>query len=405
MTVRPKYQLAPWKKVLTRQPDPHSVRCFRARRHLHRSTAAASLACGARVAYDLDVRVHTLRGSKLEECVLGTSSAKARSVVRVLDEGLMTAAIAARASAGAVFLGKDFESLRCVAAFGPGSKALVERGAPASAAAIRSGLGKSHTHIESSPESEPQFVGASKNRTKELLLAGLVDDGRLLGVMQLVNPDAPSHFREQDARIVEGVCRTVTTALVQTSSLRRQEGLAAHDPLTGLRNVRELNRDLTKAVSAARRAGRDMALMFVDVDHLKRVNSKLGHAAGSEALKRTGKALDDAVAGVGEVFRFGGDEFVVVQSQASKESARALADHLRSHVAASTAGPMRSGGELPKITVSIGVATLQGLRYLNGQPPRDLKSRLMTTADRALFRAKSRGRNRVVVATARDDRG
>jgi two-component system cell cycle response regulator len=104
------------------------------------------------------------------------------------------------------------------------------------------------------------------------------------------------------------------------------------------------------------------------------------------------------------VFRFGGDEFVVVQRNASKESARALANHLRSHVAASTAGPMRAGGELPKITVSVGVAMLGGLRELNGQPANDLKSRLMTTADRALFRAKGAGRNRVAVATTRDDR-
>jgi two-component system cell cycle response regulator len=147
-----------------------------------------------------------------------------------------------------------------------------------------------------------------------------------------------------------------------------------------------------------------MALMFVDVDHLKKVNSRLGHAAGSEALKRTGKALDEAAAGVGAVFRFGGDEFVVVQRHASKESARALADHLRSHVAASTPGPMRPHGILPKITVSVGVATLNGLRRSNGKRSDNLRARLMTTADRALFRAKAAGRNRVVVAKMRDDR-
>ena len=147
-----------------------------------------------------------------------------------------------------------------------------------------------------------------------------------------------------------------------------------------------------------------MAIMFVDVDHLKKVNSKLGHAAGSEALRRTGRALDEAAAGVGDVFRFGGDEFVVLQKRASKESARALANHLRSHVAANTAGPMRPKGSLPTITVSVGVATLEGLRTLNEQPASDVGSRLMATADRALFRAKAAGRNRVVLATARDDR-
>ena len=260
------------------------------------------------VAYDLSVRIHTLRGNKLEECVLSTKGARARPAVRVLDEGLATAALATRATAGAVFLGNDFEGLLCVAAFGPDSKTLLERGAPLDAASIRRALRTKPTHVESRPAFEPQFPERAKHRTKELLLAALSNDGRLLGVVQLVNPRAPAQFSEHDARVVEGLCRTVTTALVQTSSLRRQEGLAAHDPLTGLRNVRELNREVTKAVGAARRAERDMALMFVDVDHLKRVNSKLGHAAGSEALKRTGKALDEAAAGVGEVFRFGGDE-------------------------------------------------------------------------------------------------
>jgi diguanylate cyclase (GGDEF)-like protein len=310
--------------------------------------------------------------------------------MRVLDEGLEAAALAVRATAGAIFIGQSADSLCCVAAFGPDAKLLLERGAAPNRDVVKRALGGRSAQCASS--------------ARKVLLAPLYDGDRQLGLLQLENPKSPSRFSARDERVVTGIGRYIVTSLVQTSSLRRQEGLAAHDPLTGLRNVRELNSDLTKAVGAARRRGRDMALMFVDVDHLKRVNSKLGHAAGSEALKRTGKALNEAAAGVGDVFRFGGDEFVVVQRNASKESARALADHLRSHVAASTAGPMRSGGELPKITVSIGVATLRGLRHLNGQPANDLKARLMTTADRALFRAKDAGRNRVALATTRDDR-
>ena len=310
--------------------------------------------------------------------------------MRVLDEGLHTAALSLRATAGAIFIGPSADSLCCVAAFGPDARLWLERGAAPNRDAVKRALARSTARVASS--------------ARRVLMAPLCDGSKTLGLLQLESPKSPSRFSTRDEQVATGLARYITTSLVQTSSLRRQEGLAAHDPLTGLRNVRELNSGLTKAVGAARRAGRDMALMFVDVDHLKRVNSKLGHAAGSEALRRTGKALHAAAAGVGDVFRFGGDEFVVVQRNASKESARALADHLRSHVAASTAGPMRSGGELPKITVSIGVATLSGLRHLNGQPPSDLKSRLMTTADRALFRAKGAGRNRVALATPRDDR-
>jgi diguanylate cyclase (GGDEF)-like protein len=324
--------------------------------------------------------------------------------MRVFEEGLEAAALAVRATAGALFLVQGGQSLRCVAACGPGAKLLLERGTPLDPRLARRALGRRTPFVASSLTSDPQFSPNSSHETQVALLAPLHDGNRAVGLLQLVNPQSPMRFTQRDTRVVAGLARYITTSLIQTSWLRRQEGLAARDPLTGLRNVRELNVLLTKAVSSARRGERDMALMFVDVDHLKRVNSKLGHAAGSEALKRTGRALHEAAAGVGEVFRFGGDEFIVVQKRASKESARALADHLRSHVAQSTAGPMRPAGTLPKITVSVGVATLKGLRHLNGQPPSDLKARLMTTADRALFRAKAAGRNRVVVATGRDDR-
>jgi diguanylate cyclase (GGDEF)-like protein len=324
--------------------------------------------------------------------------------MRVFEEGLEAAALAVRATAGALFIMQHRRSLRCVAACGPEAKLLLERGVPFDPELAKQALDRRTPFVTSSLTSDPQFSAHSQHQTRLALLESLHDGRRSLGLLQLVNPESPARFTERDTRVVVGLARYITTSLIQTSSLRRQESLAAHDPLTGLRNVRELNVLLTRAVSSARRGERDMALMFVDVDHLKRVNSKLGHAAGSEALKRTGKALHEAAAGVGEVFRFGGDEFIVVQKRASKESARALADHLRTHVAASTAGPMRPAGALPKITVSVGVATLKGLRHLNGQPPGDLKARLMTTADRALFRAKAAGRNRVVVATGRDDR-
>lgn len=350
------------------------------------------------------MRVHTLRGAKLEESVLEASSARARPLMRVLEEGLDAAASSARATAGAIFMGHAASALHCVAACGPDAKFLLEHRVPFHPRLAKRALGRRTPLVAANPSADPQFSTRSAHETRVALLTPLHAGGRPLGLLQLVNPRSPAHFRDHEVRVVQALARSIATSLIQTSSLRRQEGLAAHDPLTGLRNVRELDAELPKAVAAARRTERDMAIMFVDVDHLKKVNSKLGHAAGSEALRRTGRALDEAAAGVGDVYRFGGDEFVVLQKRASKESARALADHLRSHVAANTAGPMRPKGMLPTITVSVGVATLEGLRALKKQPPRDLGARLMATADRALFRAKAAGRNRVVLATPRDDR-
>ena len=323
--------------------------------------------------------------------------------MRVLEEGLGTAALALRASAGSIFVGSGADSLRCVAAFGPGASDLLRRGAHLHEDLAKLALTRKNAFVASKLDPDPQFCRAS-HRTRLALLGSMRDGAKSLGLLQFVNPKGPSRFTEHELRVAEGLSRYITTSLIQTTSLQRHKGLAAHDPLTGLRNIRELNRDMTRALNSARKVDRDMAVMFVDVDHLKRINSKFGHAAGSEALRRTGRALHEAVAGVGSVFRFGGDEFVVVQRRATKESALALANHLRSHVAANTAGPMRIGDVLPRITVSVGVATLKGLRRRKGKRPNGLRARLMTTADRALFRAKSDGRNRVVMATARDDR-
>ncbi|MEM7137465.1 MAG: sensor domain-containing diguanylate cyclase [Myxococcota bacterium] len=348
------------------------------------------------------MRIHTLRGTKVAESALGSKDARARPAMRVVEEGLETAAVAVGANAGAIYVGPRIDALQSVAAFGPGAKDVLDIGAPRNIAIAQRALRKNDPLRCTDPRPDPHFKDGARRVSRGVLLGPLRDGAKTLGLLQLVKTDG--RFGERDARIVGALTTQITTALVQTASLRHQELLAAHDPLTGLRNVRELDSELSRAIGAARRRQRDMALMFVDVDHLKRVNSKFGHAAGSEALRRTGKALDEAAAGVSSVFRFGGDEFVVVQRRASKESARALADHLRSHVAASTGGPMRPQGDLPKITVSVGVATLKGLRLLNGQPPAEIRARLMATADRALFRAKAAGRNRVILATARDDR-
>ncbi|MBT8469905.1 MAG: hypothetical protein KJN97_14270, partial [Deltaproteobacteria bacterium] len=76
------------------------------------------------------MRIHTLRGAKLEDSVLGASSSRARPVMRVLEEGLTAAALAVRANAGALYVGQTVELLRCVAACGPGARLLLERGAP-----------------------------------------------------------------------------------------------------------------------------------------------------------------------------------------------------------------------------------------------------------------------------------
>ena len=133
------------------------------------------MACGAEVAYDLSVRIHSLRGAKLEESVLGASSSRARPVIRVLDEGLEAAALAVRATAGAIFMGQSADSLCCVAAFGPDAKLLLDRGAPPNRDEVKRAHGPRAAQCDSSG--------------RPVLLAALHQGNKPHGHIQLENPN------------------------------------------------------------------------------------------------------------------------------------------------------------------------------------------------------------------------
>ncbi|MCC6217202.1 MAG: GGDEF domain-containing protein [Polyangiaceae bacterium] len=162
---------------------------------------------------------------------------------------------------------------------------------------------------------------------------------------------------------------------------------ALRDALTGLWNRRYLAQRLEHELSRARRQGVPLALLLVDVDHLKLINDRGGHALGDAALDRVAAALR-ATCRVADVpARYGGDELAVLVPGTPAASAAALAERIRAAVDGSLGGDHR-------MSVSIGVA---------GVPPGARESApraeaLCAAADRALYEAKAAGRNRVVVA-------
>jgi diguanylate cyclase (GGDEF)-like protein len=206
----------------------------------------------------------------------------------------------------------------------------------------------------------------------------------------------------RDAELVALLARYLSRTVSNAVAVLAQHELARRDELTGVRNVRGLQGELEDAVERAVREHTDVAVFFVDVDHLKRVNDLLGHAAGSETLKRVGRALARAVGAEGEAYRFGGDEFVVVAPALDVAQARALGGELRRAVREASPGALRHVGVLPGVTISVGVATLRASLRPRGDERRRA-SRLLVAADRALYRAKHAGRDAVSVATVRDD--
>jgi two-component system, cell cycle response regulator len=157
------------------------------------------------------------------------------------------------------------------------------------------------------------------------------------------------------------------------------------DALTGVSNRRHLEERLQEMLSAARRHGQPSTVLVIDIDHFKSINDSLGHAGGDAVLRSVVERVARSVRREDVVGRWGGEEFLVLGAMTDVAAAGVLAERVREAVCAE---PVRvDGGDDVAVTVSIGCAA--------GTEPPDT---LLRRADVALYEAKAKGRNRVVVA-------
>jgi diguanylate cyclase (GGDEF)-like protein len=172
-----------------------------------------------------------------------------------------------------------------------------------------------------------------------------------------------------------------------TQSNHRLKDEVMHDGLTGLHNRRYLEESLGREESRARRSGRSLSIMMIDIDNFKRFNDTLGHAAGDAVLRAMGEYLLMAARGEDIVCRYGGEEFVLVMSQAPRSTVLGRAESLRLGV--QQLGIQYEGRLVGPITVSVGV----GIFPEHG----DTVEAVVRAADAAMYQAKQLGRNRVVL--------
>lgn len=174
---------------------------------------------------------------------------------------------------------------------------------------------------------------------------------------------------------------------------------AMTDPLTGLFNRRYALPRIAEIAQDAMRQDHSFALLALDLDHFKAVNDHHGHAAGDAVLCDIARRLETVVADRGLTARLGGEEFLVILPNSCESDAYRMAEEIRRAVAMrSTLLPRLSGGGMVSVTLSIGVAiaTPPGDRTA----PETFAELSLERADRALIAAKTRGRNRVILAPA-----
>lgn len=189
-------------------------------------------------------------------------------------------------------------------------------------------------------------------------------------------------------------------ALQRGALVRELEVAASHDPKTGLLNPVAWQTLAKRELSRSARDDQASAVLIIDLDHFKQVNDRWGHVAGDAVLKAVGQCLREELRDYDSIGRFGGEEFVAILPDVDEFQAAIIAERLRSRIgklsiasiAASTKDPEQAASSADTLSTSVGVACFPE----HGQS----LDQLVIGADSALYRAKSKGRNRVEFADA-----
>jgi diguanylate cyclase (GGDEF)-like protein len=240
-----------------------------------------------------------------------------------------------------------------------------------------------------------------------VLAVPVVIENHVCGSLVLLNRQGEPAFTPRDERLMELFGDTLSLALQNLLDERRAREVARRDSLTSLYNDRYFHRKLQREIDriAESKEG-TLSLLFLDCDHLKKVNDLHGHLAGSQVLREVSFILQRTLADtVSLACRYGGDEFTVILLDATREQAIAIAEKVRQAINDWVFLPMSIGPGEPAlnlknvISISIGIACWR--ENVNSRlPAAEQKNELLKLADAALYQAKTRGKNCVVAAGA-----
>jgi len=250
--------------------------------------------------------------------------------------------------------------------------------------------GHPHLVLAGDPTAPCEHAGGLKNT---YLCIPILAQGETLGIV---------HFQatEENPNLDPSELSFKTTFAGQLglsiANIKLREALrtqSIRDALTGLYNRRFLEETLDREVRRAARGAQSLGLLMIDLDHFKKFNDTYGHDAGDAVLRETGQFLAKGIRAEDFVCRFGGEEFVVILPTGSVEVAQARGERLRAKMREMNI--THQGRSLGMVTISVGVAAFPQ----HGTSPKEL----MAAADAALYEAKRRGRDQVVVATVKEE--
>jgi diguanylate cyclase (GGDEF)-like protein len=249
--------------------------------------------------------------------------------------------------------------------------------------------------VAKDPRFASRFDAASRFHTRSILCVPLTFKGITLGVIELVNGEGDNIFSEEDLRILNTVAEFSAIAIENARNFHKVQELTVLDDHTGLFNSRHMKRQLESEVIRATRFGHPVSLIFFDLDHFKQVNDTYGHQAGSRVLFEVGRLMLGTLRSTDVPVRYGGDEFVIVMPETSKDQALAAARRIGSEIAGQLFLADAKFGPL-RLTASFGVSAFPD----DAREPEGL----LRQADEAMYRVKAKARGGVMAAVPRADK-
>ena len=261
-------------------------------------------------------------------------------------------------------------------------------------------LGELHDHLQKpvlgryTQQTHGPMFPESLAQPASVAIIPLIRNATLIGTLNFGSfhdvrfaPNMATDFIEHQSSII-AIC------IENVINNERLKHIGLTDPLTGVNNRRYVERRLLEEIGRTRRHGYALSSMYIDIDHFKQINDKIGHQAGDEVLREVAARIKAELRLSDALGRFGGEEFVVLLIDAGMADAVTVAERIRVGIAdqALTLGT----GITLSVSVSIGVATL--IAPDRGARLETIAQQFIAKADQALYRAKSGGRNKVVSA-------
>ena len=221
--------------------------------------------------------------------------------------------------------------------------------------------------------------------TESIFCVPLKTHGKVLGVIEIVNVKDRELFESDDLPVLTILADYAAIAIENARFVSRIRQMSITDEYTGLYNARYLHQAMEDLIREAGEQGREIAVVFVDVDNFKQVVDTYGHLLGSRVLKEMGATISSCLSEDDLLVKYGGDEYVMVLPGRSRQEAKRLVEKILEAVRSSTY--LNTESKPVKITASFGISMY----------PEDsgLKKELLLLADKAMYSIKGSTKNGV----------